>query len=466
MKRQTRLILGFVPILGMTGVAAFLLGPTDSEEKPVAAVKWPLGESSIKAVDQIEIQKSQQRVVLQRKETLWRVAQPINTDVNAEKMESYLLQLSQISPQKQLAASQKQKEWGFEKPTASVVGNSAQGEPLFALTFGALNTFDQTVFTALQLPNMAIAYYSLPRLMAYRLGLTLDELREKRIWPVSDMQGLHVQFESKKPPFSFIFTKSASSAQGRRVSPYRLLAPIEGMGDEMRLGQLLRFLGQVEIDRIETENHQDKLAPWGLQKPAWKIKVQNGSMNLPLTISFGQRPQNPNDLYVTRGDVPWVGRLSIEHLSALNYNLEQITDKRLFTFEVKKVSRWEIFSKSVGRIILEKDKGEFTMLAPQPALVKKDAVHRSLLAFARMEGSQLVPTKPESFAKELQKAQKEWEVKMTFWDRHQKEMDALYLYPKSADVLYGIAVKSKRILVIPRRQLNNLPANIEAWIEL
>ena len=96
MKRQTRLILGFVPILGMAGLAAFWLEPAELEKKPVEVITWPLRESTVKAVVQIEIEKSQQRVVLQRKETLWRVAQPINTDVNAEKLESFLLQLSQF----------------------------------------------------------------------------------------------------------------------------------------------------------------------------------------------------------------------------------------------------------------------------------------------------------------------------------------------------------------------------------
>ena len=145
MKRQTRLMLGFVPILGMAGLAALWLAPIEPEVKTVDAVLWPLEEATIKAVVQIEIQKSQQRVVLQRKETLWRVAQPINTDVNAEKIENFLLQLGQIAPQKMLEASQKQKEWGFDKPTASVVGTNVQGESIFQLTFGALNAFDQTV---------------------------------------------------------------------------------------------------------------------------------------------------------------------------------------------------------------------------------------------------------------------------------------------------------------------------------
>ena len=465
MKRNTRLIMTFIPLLGLVGLSVFWLAPSEPEEKILETIQWPLDASMVSQATRIDIQKSGQSVQLQRKETLWRVARPINTDVNPIKIENFLIQLHQIAPQQMLVASQKQSEWGFERPTASIAASNTLGEPIFQLSFGALNSYDQTVFTSVQLPDGSHTYYSLPRLMAYRLGLTLDELREKRIWPASDLQGLHVKYQRRAPSFAFEFVKSPPSSKGKRESPYRLLAPLQGMGDEIRLGQMLRFLGKVEIDRIETEDHQDRLGQWGLASPKWQIQVQNGSMNLPLIIRFGQRSDRPNDLYVTRGDVPWVGRLSAEHISALDYTLQKITDKRLFSFDAKRVSRWEIYSKSMGRIVLEKNKGDFTMLAPQPALIKKDAVNRSLLAFARMEGVQLVATTPDTFANELAQAQKNWEIKMSFWDRNRKEMDALYIFRKNPATLYGISTQARRVLKVSPQALKNLPANIEAWID-
>jgi len=238
--------------------------------------------------------------------------------------------------------------------------------------------------------------------------------------------------------------------------------PVKGAADEKRMRQMVALLSETELTEMVSEEHENKLQKWGLHKPVYTFKLTNPKWDSPVEIMMSPILEASGAFYVVRSDARWVGRFASDKFLQLDFDLNDVVDKRLFSFQLNKVRRWDIWDQRLGHLILEKKHGEFVMLAPQPAMVKEEVMYRSLKHFAYIEGETLLlPTHGEAplASAPLEK----WTTKMSFYDSKGKRLGALFLHKKEEDVL-GSSSERSETFTISVQTLKYLPLSLDAWI--
>ena len=454
-------------ILGLVAAETVGCNASKPNEATAPTPLWPLDPSMLAEMSTLKLTKEEESCELRKEQGTWSIQAPLRASANPVKLKAFMAQLTSVLPKIQHPVAEPQPAWGLNSPAARIVGADAAGVVHFELSFGALNSSEQTVYTSLKVAGGTPSYFSLPRLMAYRLGLGLDDLREKRILPLAGLKNFTLSYAHRgleRDRFSFEAVQKISDETGKK-SFMQLTQPVVARADQRRIDRLLRFLMQTEVSAIITEDHQHKLASWGLDAPEWFIQVQTEDPPSNFQISITRNPKKRGELLVATSTTPWIGRIPVEKIDLLSCDLNDVIDKRLFGFSMSKVHRWEIDSEAFGHVVLERNNGEFSMLAPQPAVLHDELVNRALASFARLEGTRLVPKETEPYELHLPKAQKNSFVKMRFLDRNAKELDALWVYRTGEGRLLGLPRTTPRVLELSMQGLKSLPPSIEVWIK-
>ena len=247
-------------------------------------------------------------------------------------------------------------------------------------------------------------------------------------------------------------------------SPFRLLKPLSEAADEKRMNQLLSLLSETELKEMVTEAHQDNLQPWGLDKPVYTIALENPNWKSPVTVLMNPVLEAPGTFYVTRSDVLWVGRFASSRFEQLDFDLNGVIDKRLFSFQLQKVRRWEVWDTKLGHLIFEKKRGGFVMLAPQLTMVQETLMYQALKHFAYIEGATLLVKGVTGDVEWQDSKTEKWTTKMTFYDSKDKRLGELTLFENEQGI-YGVSSERSETFKMSPQTQKYLPGRIEAWLK-
>ena len=467
MNREKRLLvsfLGFFALLVVVGVSVF---PLEEDDDVALKISWPLTPALVKKVSYWQILHEGTVYRIEKHKSRWVMTSPFETKIHNEKMANFIRQLGEIEPRKIIEPNEYSDldVLGLKSPSTRISAFGAQEQQLFQTSLGLVNTFEQTVFVSVARGENEKQIYSLPRLMAFRLGMGLDDLRDKRICARARDEKTEISYERsayRDHGFKFKFIIDTKARKGRG-SPYQLLEPFKGPADERRMRQLLTLIAEEEVKEMVTEDHGDNLKPWRLHRPLYTFELKNAKWERPVFVYLSPILETSGAFYVSRSDARWVGRFVSEKFQHFDLEMNDVIDKRFFSFNLNDIFRWEIWDQRIGHLVLEKKYGEFVMLAPQPALLSSDLVLRAMTGFAFVEGAKLIveETKEMQFMKT--EANNKWLTKMSFYNRRNQKLGQL-LFFKSDSRLYGTSSQRKSVFEMAPGALKLLPRSPDGWL--
>jgi hypothetical protein len=465
MNREKRLLLSFLVLCMAVTTVLMSIYPLSDEEDIELKISWPLTPALVEKVSQWEILHENMTFRVEKKENRWVMTSPFETEIHDQKISNFIKQLGQIEPKKEIDNSVALDTLGLKSPQTQITGLGENGNRLFQMSLGLVNTFEQTVFVSVSRSKNAAHYYSLPRLMAFRLGMGVDDFRDKRIYARAFDEKTQISYQRaafSDAGFKFKFVIDTMARKGRG-SPYHLLEPLRGPADERRMGQLLSLMAEGEIKEMMTEEHGDDLEHWGLHQPLYTLELENPKWVAPVRVVLSPILETSGAFYIARSDVRWVGRFVSNRFQHLDFEMNDVIDKRFFSFNLNAIHRWEIWEQHLGHLILEKKNGEFVMLAPQPALLDRNLVFKAMIDFSFIEGSELMVEETPMMEIMKNEANNKWLAKMSFYDQKNNKLGQL-LFFNIEKTLYGFSSQRRGVFRMARGALDRLPKSPDGWL--
>ena len=160
-----------------------------------------------------------EKVRLEKKQEGWLISEPVKTQVNLEKVGNFLKQLHEVSPKKEVRHLEPGVTTGLEEPQSVIQGYSGPKDQVFDQVGSNSNKSEQTVYASFARSEGPTLRYALPRLMVFRLGLGLSDLRERRIWAQANSPNTKIRYQRLSrgnAGFTFEAIKNAKVLSHRR----------------------------------------------------------------------------------------------------------------------------------------------------------------------------------------------------------------------------------------------------------
>ncbi len=100
MNREQRLLLGFLGIVLAIGAFIFQYVPLIEEEKADIVISWPITAALVNKAEGWRVKGPSGLVSLKQEQEKWRITEPVQTQVNPEKMKSFCGNCQRCNPRK------------------------------------------------------------------------------------------------------------------------------------------------------------------------------------------------------------------------------------------------------------------------------------------------------------------------------------------------------------------------------
>ncbi len=170
----------------------------------------------------------------------------------------------------------------------------------------------------------------------------------------------------------------------RNREGWLLVEPISAKGDQEAIGKLLTNVITARKDAVLfTRAEPAKLAELGLEKPELEMgfKVKGDE----IVIAFGADGPTHNVAYAMIRGNPNVFRIHADVREEARKNLYAMRDKTVLDIEPLKMVRFEIERKGADKMIIEHNKGRWTMLEPRKGPARMEKVVESLYEIGNAE---------------------------------------------------------------------------------
>jgi hypothetical protein len=158
---------------------------------------------------------------------------------------------------------------------------------------------------------------------------------------------------------------------------WRLVGPISVKGDQEAIEKLLRNVITARKDAVLfAQAEPAKLTELGLEAP--EIEMGFMAEGEEIVIAFGASGPTHNIAYAMIRGNPSVFRIHSDVREEARKDVYALRDKTVLDIEPLKMVRFEIERKGTDRVVIEHDKGMWTMLEPRKGPARMEKVVESL----------------------------------------------------------------------------------------
>jgi hypothetical protein len=305
----------------------------DGQEQSLSAIQLFPGLNSA-GVERIEIVRSNQTILAERREGEWRLVNP-TYPAQSQLIEQWLSRLQEATRRASLAAGEVQAEpsgaaaFGLNPPAASV--SLHQPPHRFEFLLGARTAVGEKAYLQFAGTNEVVVTDAV---VLDGLPDTVSDWRDPRFVDLSRLAFNRFAVTADEREFEMEFMPET-----RR---WRMTRPRVARVNEGRFIQALQQLQALRVEEFVQDQPGVDLEPYGLHEPALVVEFASGT-NLAFGAQFGQSPDNQPDLvYARRSDYPNVVTVSRQVFDAFGVPYRDFLDYRLVDVPLDQALRIEI----------------------------------------------------------------------------------------------------------------------------
>ncbi len=340
-KKTTLLVVLCAAVLG--AAAYYFDWKRDSEKKPSADTSK--AAFSIQAADIASLTLSQpgqsgvSPVRLEKREGVWRIVQPVETDADQSMADGIVDQLvgARIA-QTEPGSADRRKAFGLDPPQVSLEFQLRNGAK-HALLFGDKDFAGDSVYTVVD-GGQDVSL--LPQLLATSAGRSLDDLRDRAVLHVDSGQAASI--ELKNGASDLVLSKDKDD--------WKFTAPAGSLAGKDAVDSLLQAVANAKIVSVANER-PESLARYGLASPAITLIVSD-SKGTKATLAVGKKD---GASYFARDlSRPTIFRVDEDLYKQVSEKFSDLRDKRVLHAEMADIQRVQIHDAG-GSVIFSRKPG-------------------------------------------------------------------------------------------------------------
>lgn len=407
MKQITKSLLS-LGLLGALagGVAIFAYVRTSATTGGIAQHEDALLRLNVERITRLEIEDQGHSFRVERDAGGWTVATPVRIAADPEQVQQVLSGLSRLRAKKRFTdvdPAPRTSAMGLDEP-AAVISAWTDDEPPQALRIelGAVSEFNHQEYARYTGPGddepLVVMLASGSKKSVVKPAA---QLYDRRVLGARADEIVRLRVEPSVPADDRVAFTLERSSEAIADAGFRCTAPFEGEVDLLAVRRVMEGLLGAPVSEFLTLDAGGELAPFGLDKPAFKvtawIRPDGAGDDEPLierTVLIGEL--QPGDdgagsgfVRVARSDQPWVGVANAVMWHALPHDVDALKTKRLTAVNRAKVRRIEMELISGEHVALERRDGQdsgWSVLAPEPGRAKPQVVNAFLLAVSGLTG--------------------------------------------------------------------------------
>jgi hypothetical protein len=320
-------------------------------------------------------------IVLEKKDSNWRLTEPIAADADDGAVENLVQQVADVKAERRIPPSEAEDlaNYGLDGDgkQARVAIALEDGTELPAIVIGNTTPVGYQAYVRVDGSDEVVI---VPLILHSGVKKTVFDLREKKLFAIDPAHGTSLT----------LGRPSGTIVLAREGDRWKLTAPIEGNADKDQVQTLLRSLNDMEALAFYQGAEVDR-AKFGLDAPTLNVQAEVGDKG---TVGFhlgAKAMDQPAGYYLERlGDgevakVPeWVG-------VRFNQDLNALRDKHLFTCEQAADVAKVRYERSDGAsFTLVKDGERWTIDPPAARPLKDTVVTRTISGLASLAGKDIV----------------------------------------------------------------------------
>jgi hypothetical protein len=174
---------------------------------------------------------------------------------------------------------------------------------------------------------------------------------------------------------------------------WRLVGPISVKGDQEAIEKLLRNVITARKDAVLfAQAEPAKLTELGLETP--ELEMGFKAEGEEIVIAFGVSGPTNNIAYAMIKGNPNVFRIHADVREEARKDVYALRDKTVLDIEPLKMIRFEIERKGTDRVVIEHDKGIWTMLEPRKGPARMETVIESLYEIGNAQVKAFTDNRP------------------------------------------------------------------------
>jgi Domain of unknown function (DUF4340) len=326
-KKTTLVLVLCAAVLG--GAVYYFDWRHDSEKKPAADSSKPA--FSIQAADIASLtlshpgQPGDAPIRMEKREGLWRIVQPIETDADQSTADGIVDQLAGARiAQTEPGSPDRRKAFGLDAPQTSLEFQSRSGAK-HTLLFGDKDFSGDLVYTIVD-GGQDVAL--LPQLLSTSAAKSLDDLRDRAVLHVDSEQ--IASFELKNSAGNLVVSKDKDE--------WKFAAPAGALAGKDAVDLLLQAIANAKMVSVADEK-LDNLARYGLATPAVTLSVSDNK-GKKATLAVGKKD---GAAYFARDlSRPTIFRIDDDVYKKVSEKFDDLRDKQVLHASLADIQRVQI----------------------------------------------------------------------------------------------------------------------------
>jgi len=274
--------------------------------------------------------------------------------------------------------------YGLSAPQLEIqVTLKNQSAPLM-LRLGAANPAGGSYYTQVEGRS---AIYLVSGVAKDVLNASLHALRDKTVLAFTPAEVQDMQLARG--------TETPVILQRQAEDTWLLTAPVSTKADTQQVRAMLQRLHDVKVQTFMAEEATE-LESYGLQTPAWHIRLNIGQDHAPLTLMLGNVDPERKGVYAKRGDAARVFLLPQELWDNLPKTATALRDKTLMQYERDQVTRLEMQAPNEHIVVTTTGPRQYVLEQPVSTPGEGDAIYSLLWDIRDLKAKEFVAETPEA----------------------------------------------------------------------
>jgi hypothetical protein len=350
-KKTTLLVVICAAVLG--AAVYYFDWKRDTEKKPSTDKSKPA--FSIQAADITSLtffhpgQPGDSPVRLEKREGVWRIVQPVETEADQSTADGIVDQLAGARiAQTEPGSPDRRKAFGLDPPQGSLEFQLRSGTK-HTILFGDKDFVGDSVYTVVD-GGQDVSL--LPQLLATSAGKSLDDLRDRAVLHVESGQATSIELKNA----------AGNLALSKDKDDWKFAAPAGSLAGKDAVDSLLQAVANAKIVSVANEK-PDNLAHYGLAPPSITFTVSDDK-GMKSTLAVGKKD---GTAYFARDlSRQTIFRIDQDIYKQVSEKFSDLRDKRMLHAEMADIQRVQIKDAS-GSVTFSRAPGnseEWTFDAP------------------------------------------------------------------------------------------------------
>ncbi len=193
-------------------------------------------------------------------------------------------------------------------------------------------------------------------------------------------------------------TKNVSARVVRQAGGWWLERPLSARGDDEGIAKMLQNVLKARKDAVLFEKPEPgKLKELGLEPVTLEMgfELAGGEVK----VRFGDQGPTHNVAYAMLADDPRVFRIHADVRTEADIGAYELRDKTVLDFDPVKLERLVLERRGRRRVVLEHDRGRWTMVEPKPGRANQVTVLETLFSVKESEIKAFVEETPQDLSR-------------------------------------------------------------------